>query len=100
MARPQRLGLLPTWWFWRELEDKHPLWGGLVGGLLGLLGVCVGGVLLDLLGLPLALPIAPFLPFLGLGLMERGLRHLVIRRRKQRAAQLQRALTHNDHEGL
>ncbi len=85
MARPQRLGVLPTWWFWQDLRTERPLTSMLIGLAIGLLGTLAGHLLLDLLGVPVAIIVGPFVPFLCLGIIERGLRRLVIRRRRMLA---------------
>lgn len=85
MSRPQRLGILPTWWFWQELRVERPLTSMLIGLAMGLFGIFTGHVLLDLMGLPIAIIVGPFAPFLCLGIIERGLRRLVIRRRRMLA---------------
>lgn len=95
MSRPQRLGFLPTLWFWEEVRFAHPLTNMLIGLAMGLFGVFTGSLLLDLLGLP-GLLVVPFLPFLFLGLIERGFRWFVIRRRKQLAAKVRDELTSGD----
>lgn len=83
MSRPQRLGVLPTLWFWRDVRTEHPVIGMLIGGAVGVFAVVVGKLLLVAgLNLPLVFVMALFLPLFGLGTVERGLRHLIVRRRR------------------
>lgn len=80
MSRPQRLGILPTLWFWREVGAERPMLGILIGVPLGVFTAVVGALLLELAG-PIAFIAAPLVPLLGFGIIERGLRRLVLRRR-------------------
>jgi len=83
MSRPQPLGLLPTWWFWRDLRDERPLVGSLVGALVGTFGAAVSWCMITAgVYLPVALVAAMLAPMLGLGLIERGFRRLILRRRQ------------------
>lgn len=85
MARPQRLGFLPTLWFWQDLWLDRPLFQGFLSMLTGAFPLVLSWCLLDLVGLPIAFIMAAFGPMVGLGLMERGLRRAVRRRRRQLA---------------
>lgn len=89
MLRPQRLGVLPTWWFWQDLRTERPLTSMLIGLGMGLFGTFTGHLVLELMGLPIAIIVGPLAPFLCLGIIERCLRRLVIRRRRT----LARAIT-------
>lgn len=83
MSRPQPLGVLPTLWFWRELGTDRPLLNMLVGLLMGVLGASVSWALLAAgVGVPVGLLVTLSLPYLTLGLLERGLRWGVLRRRR------------------
>lgn len=83
MTRPQPLGLLPTLWFWREVRVDRPVIGTLMGLFMGVFAVAVGQLLLAVgVSLPVVFIAALFLPLLGLGLVERGLRVMTERRRR------------------
>lgn len=83
MTRPQPLGVLPTLWFWREVRVERPVIGTLTGLFMGVFAVAVGQLLLAVgVSLPVVFIAALFLPLLGLGLVERGLRVMVVRRRR------------------
>lgn len=83
MSRPQRLGILPTLWFWRDVRTDKPVVGMVTGLFTGVFAMLVGRMLLVAgVSLPLAFVAALFLPTLGLGIIERGLRRMVIRRRR------------------
>lgn len=83
MSRPQRLGVLPTLWFWRDVRTDKPVIGMLTGLFTGVFAIVMGQLLLGAgVTLPLAFVAALVLPTLGLGIIERGLRRMVIRRRR------------------
>lgn len=83
MSRPQPLGVLPTWWFWRDLRDERPLLGASIGALVGVFTAVISWVLVTAgVYLPLALVVAICAPMLGLGILERALRRAVRRRRR------------------
>lgn len=93
MARPQPLGVLPTLWFWREVRAERPVIGTLTGLFMGVFAVAVGQLLLAAgVSLPVVFIAALFLPLFGLGLIERGLRRMVVNRR--------RALAEGDPPGV
>lgn len=86
MSRPQPFGLLPTWWFWRELREERPLLGICIGTLVGLFVVVFNQCLIiSGIYVPMAFILALCGPLIGLGMLERGLRHMVIRRRRRLA---------------
>lgn len=88
MARPQRLGFLPTLWFWEAWGMERPLVSGFVGMLLTAVGLLVCHLLLAL-DYPLAAILAtPLIPWVGYGLLERALRQAVQRRRARQPAAL------------
>lgn len=83
MTRPQRLGFLPTWWFWRELKWDRPLLCSFIGAAVGVFSVSLGWLVLYVgFELPAAFIAALLGPVLGFGAFERGLRALVVRRRR------------------
>ncbi len=83
MSRPQRLGVLPTLWFWREVRTERPAIGILTGFAMGVFSVAVGALLRwSGLALPFAFILAMCVPLLALGIIEYGLRRLVIKRRR------------------
>lgn len=86
MSRPQPFGLLPTWWFWRELRDERPLVGVLIGAFVGAFVAAISWALVTTgVYLPVALLVALCAPMIGLGLVERALRWAVHHRRHQLA---------------
>lgn len=83
MSRRQPLGVLPTLWFWRELRTERPLLSMFVGLWMGVLGASASWVLLAAgVSLPVGFVVTLCLPYLALGLLERGLRSAVVRRRR------------------
>lgn len=82
MSRPQPLGVLPTLWFWREVRTERPLVGIATGLFMGVFVLVVSQTLLVRISLPVAFIVVLFLPYLALGLVERGLRWMVLRRRR------------------
>lgn len=83
MSRPQPLGVLPTLWFWREVRAERPAIGMLTGLFMGVFAVLVAELILVAGGnLPVAFIAALVLPLIGLGIVERGLRQLVLHRRR------------------
>lgn len=83
MSRPQPLGVLPTLWFWRDVRVDKPVVGMLTGLFTGIFAVLVGQWILAAgVSLPVAFIAALFLPTLGLGIVERGLRRMVLQRRR------------------
>jgi hypothetical protein len=77
LARPQRWGVLPTWWFWQEPENARLI---AVPGALLLIAATLG---LILTGAPVWLVLlGSAMPYLlGLGLFERFIRRSARRRR-------------------
>lgn len=83
MSRPQPLGVLPTLWFWRELRTERPLLSMFVGLWMGVLGASASWALLAAgVSLPVGLLVTLSVPYLALGLVERGVRRAVLRRRR------------------
>ena len=83
MARPQRLGVWPTLWFWEEVRAEQPGVSVFTGLFMGTFAVAGSWALLGVgVSLPVALIAALCLPLLGLGLVERWLRRKVILRRR------------------
>ncbi|MDC0715830.1 hypothetical protein [Nannocystis bainbridge] len=83
MTHPQRLGFLPTWWFWRALKWDWPLFCSFLGAAIGAFSVALGWIVLYAgFELPAAFIAALLGPVLGFGVVERGLRALVVRRRR------------------
>jgi hypothetical protein len=87
MTHPQRFGLLPTWWFWRDLKWEQPLLCAFIGAGVGAFAVALGWLVLSAgFELPAAFVAALLGPVLGFGAAERVLRLLVVRRRRALAA--------------
>ena len=82
MSRPQPLGVLPTLWFWREVRTERPLVGIATGLFMGVFALVMSQTFLVWLSLPVAFLVALFLPYFALGLVERGLRRMVLHRRR------------------
>ncbi|MBZ5709527.1 hypothetical protein [Nannocystis pusilla] len=83
MSRPQPLGLLPTLWFWRELRTERPVLSMLVGSFMAAFSMGIVAILQAAGGsLPVVFAVAMGLPYLALGIVERGLRWVVLRRRR------------------
>lgn len=105
MSRRQTLGVLPTLWFWRELRTERPLLSMFLGLCMGVLGASVSWVLLAAgSSLPVGLLVTLCLPYLALGLLERGLRSAVLRRRRALArgacGELSAAVSHAAQEPM
>jgi hypothetical protein len=87
MRRPQRFGIIPTWWFWRELRWDRPLLCGLISLGVGALTLALGWLMIAAgYNLPAVLLTASLGPIVGLGVVERLLRRLVVQRRQALAA--------------
>jgi hypothetical protein len=76
VAKPQRLGIVPTWWFWSDPDN----WALVRGPAAVLVGVITFAVAIA--GLPplLAAIVAPLTFLCAVGLLERYIRHAVGRR--------------------
>lgn len=84
MSHPQPAGLLPTWWFWRELRDERPLLGACIGAFTGAIAALISWILVTTgVYLPAAVIVAVCAPMIGLGIVERALRWAVCRRRRR-----------------
>jgi hypothetical protein len=83
LDRPQRLGILPTWWFWNDRENwRH------VGWAFGALVVVMSIVLLFVELSPLVAGlIAGSTILLAQGLLEKYVRRQVIARRRLASAE-------------
>lgn len=88
LDRPQRLGILPTWWFWSDRENWRLVrWP---------FAIAVAALVLALA----ALSLAPALEFvvlvsayvLALGSVEKYIRHQAMKRRALAAAEVPDAL--------
>lgn len=83
MSRRHPLGVLPTLWFWRELRTERPLLSMFVGLWMGVLWASASLALLaSRVSLPVGFVVTLCLTYLALGLLERGLRSAVLRRRR------------------
>ncbi|MFO7563052.1 MAG: hypothetical protein R6X02_10455 [Enhygromyxa sp.] len=79
---PQRLGILPTWWFWNDRENwRHVRW--FFAGLVVLMSVVLVFVQLHPL---VAGTIAGLSMLLALGTLEKYVRRQVLERRQLAAA--------------
>jgi hypothetical protein len=77
LDRPQRLGVMPTWWFWRDRENwRYIRWPFTIFVVALVMG-------LALVGLPLkaVLPLYLAAYFLALGSVEKYIRHQALKRR-------------------
>jgi hypothetical protein len=77
LDRPQRLGVLPTWWFWRDRENarlvRWPVWVAIAAAFALALTFDLGWIWAGLL------PV--FTITITLGLIERHIRRRAVQRR-------------------
>ncbi|MFO7563576.1 MAG: hypothetical protein R6X02_13095 [Enhygromyxa sp.] len=88
MDHPQRLGILPTWWFWSDRKNWRPVrWPFAIAAAAMVLALAV-------VSLPPALEFGILMTayFLALGSVEKYIRHQALKRRALAGAEAPDAL--------
>jgi hypothetical protein len=88
LDRPQRLGIFPTWWFWRDRDN----WRWIRWPFAIFITALVIGLVLLELPLFVVLPVYLAVYVIALGSVERYIRHKALERRELAASTSNREL--------